>query len=58
MIRYEQLVKLAKEVAGLAIEARIIGEDAAAWDLVSASGTLETAAFEMLEEEKEEEREE
>ena len=41
---YESLVRLAVGAAALAAEARIMGQDNAAWALVEAGGALEDAA--------------
>lgn len=61
-MEYESLLDLAKAAAALAVEARVLGQDGAAWDLVQAGGALEDAAgrarvVEMELEEVEEEAE-
>lgn len=46
-MKYERLVDLAKTVAAVAVEARILGQDDVAWDLVQAGGELEDAAVRL-----------
>ncbi len=53
-MEYEELVRLAKVSAALAAEARILGQDGAAWNMVQASDELVQAAIEARPVEKEE----
>lgn len=49
-MEYEALVRMAKAAAALAVEARIMGQDGAAWNLVQAGDELERAAADIARE--------
>lgn len=44
-MEYERLVKLARAAAAMAAEARTLGQDNVAWNLVQAGDELERAAI-------------